>query len=449
MMITTRAPGVLERTRQRPAAILAATLLAATALVGSASMTQAAEESTVVFDNTPSFAEQVHYPSQSWQYGLEQYGDIVELGGDARIADTVSIWLNSWACEEGSPSNSCSTTPGSTYTTDLTLRIYAPDADTIDLTSSNYPSATVPLVGDELAEVTQTITVPYRPNSSPDECTRGDYYNADTDECAPAQTFLATFDLASLELELPDQVIIAMDKPEPGTNATGNNRPINVLLPGITSSAPEDPADYPANEDFGPSVGSDPAVNVNYVMATSQYGSALGEGIFGPAIWGPTYSPAFVVTATSPATPDPTPTPGEPEPGKTVTETVALGNTEVTFTAELGDHPSGELVLSSSFSDDPSEFGTLPADAQFSFGAHSFELNVAEGSSATVTIVTETPANTLFKNIGGVWAQYPAQFDGTSIVFELVDGGLGDADGIANGVIVDPVAAAIMGTFAG
>src|SRR5690554_1313793 len=135
MMTTARARGVLGRARQRPLAIVATTLLAATAVVGSASMTQAADESVVVFDNTPSFAEQVHYPSQSWQYGLEQYGDIINLGGDARIADTASIWLNSWGCEEGTPSNgTCTTTPGATYTTDMTLRIYAPDAETIDLT---------------------------------------------------------------------------------------------------------------------------------------------------------------------------------------------------------------------------------------------------------------------------------------------------------------------------
>ena len=457
-MTTMRAPGVLERTRQRPIAALAATLLAATALVGTASMSQAADETEVVFDNSPSFDEQVHYPSQSWQYGIEQYGDIIELGGDARIADTASIWLNSWGCEEGTPSNgSCATTPGATYTTDMTLRIYAADSETIDLTSSNYPTATVPLVGEELAAVTQTITVPYRPDSNADECTLGDYYNADTDECAPAVSFLATFDLASLELELPDQVILALDKPAPGNNTTGNARAINVLLPGITSSAPEDPADYPENPDFGPSVGSDPAVNVNYVMANSQYGSALGEGVFGPAIWGPTYSPAFVVTASSPVTPeptpdptpDPTPEPGEPEPGETVTETVALGDTVVSFTAELGDHPSGDLVLSSSHSDNPAEFGELPGDAHFGFGAYSFELNVAVGSTATVTIVTESPANTLFKSIDNEWSKYPATFDGTAITFDLVDGGAGDADGEANGIIVDPVAPAVMATFTG
>lgn len=156
----------------------------------------------------------------------------------------------------------------------------------------------------------------------------------------------------------------------------------------------------------------------------------------------------FAQPVTQPST-SPSPAPEEPTPAEPVTETVVLGDTEVTFEAELGDHPSGELVLNSSYSDNPAQFGALPGDAQFNFGAHSFELNVAVGSTATVTLVTETPANTLFKSIDNEWAQYPAVFDGTAITFELVDGGAGDADGEANGVIVDPVAPAVVATFTG
>lgn len=444
-------PRALPRASQRSFAVFAALALALTSVAFTATSGGAAQsDPEVVFDNTPSFADQGNYPSQSWQYGIEQYGDIINLGGVARTADTASIWLNSWACEEGSPGNSatpstCETTPGAAYTTDMTLRIYAPDTQQIDLPTSGPTQATVPLVGEELAAVTETITVPYRPASDTDECTLGDYLHPDTDTCEPATPFLATFDLASLELELPEQIIVALDRPNTGTNATGNSRPVNVLLPGILNSAGS-PEDYPVNEGWGPTVGSDPAEDVNYVMATSQYGSALGEGVFGPALWGPTYRPAFVITATA-VVEEPTPQPGEP--GETASETIVLGESQVTVSAELGDHPSGELVLSSSYSDNPAEFGTLPGDAQFAFGAYSFELNVAVGSTATVTIETPTPANTLFKSIDNEWSEYPATFAGTSITFDLVDGGPGDADGVANGIIVDPVAPAVMATFTG
>lgn len=149
-------------------------------------------------------------------------------------------------------------------------------------------------------------------------------------------------------------------------------------------------------------------------------------------------------------TPEPTPEPEAPvEEGEPAAEQIDLGDAEVTFEATLGDHPSGELVLSSEYTEDPATIGDLPSDAQFSFGAFAYELNVAEASTATVTIETETPANTLFKFIDGEWSEYPAEFDGTTITFELTDGGAGDLDGEVNGVIVDPVAPALVATFTG
>ena len=128
---------------------------------------------------------------------------------------------------------------------------------------------------------------------------------------------------------------------------------------------------------------------------------------------------------------------------------IDLGTATLTFTGWRGDGEGGTLIIDGRHEADASAHGTLPGDADFRFGAYSFELNVLEGSTVDVVIETPSPATTLFKSIDGEWAEYPATFDGTSIAFTLTDGGSGDADGAANGVIVDPVAAAVSATFTG
>lgn len=62
------------------------------------------------------------------------------------------------------------------------------------------------------------------------------------------------------------------------------------------------------------------------------------------------------------------------------------------------------------------------------------------GGSAQVTVTYSTPVDRMryWKYLNGAWTAIPATLSGDSAVFTLIDGGALDADGQANGVIVDP-----------
>lgn len=49
----------------------------------------------------------------------------------------------------------------------------------------------------------------------------------------------------------------------------------------------------------------------------------------------------------------------------------------------------------------------------------------------------------------GAWTQLDAEIDGSTVTFTLTDGGVGDADGVADGTIVDPGAPAVRASFTG
>ena len=95
----------------------------------------------------------------------------------------------------------------------------------------------------------------------------------------------------------------------------------------------------------------------------------------------------------------------------------------------------------------------LPRSAELPVGAFDFTLTVAQGATVEVVLFmpTGTVINAYYKHntVTNKWATFAgATFedrndDGTpDIVLTLTDGGAGDQDGIANGVIVDPGAPA-------
>ena len=91
-----------------------------------------------------------------------------------------------------------------------------------------------------------------------------------------------------------------------------------------------------------------------------------------------------------------------------------------------------------------------PPDVRFPFGLVGFRVTgLAPGGSASVTIMV--PATVGDADLGGdywklqrgAWYRVPsARVTGNQITLELTDGGTGDADGTADGTIVDPGAPA-------
>ena len=101
---------------------------------------------------------------------------------------------------------------------------------------------------------------------------------------------------------------------------------------------------------------------------------------------------------------------------------------------------------------DTVDFDFTPEDEeiirQLPYGLINFKLAVDRpGDAAVVTVHFSQPVSTSakwvkFDSVQGVWLDYSAyaEFsdDGMSVSIEFVDGGFGDDDGVANGVIVDP-----------
>jgi hypothetical protein len=123
-------------------------------------------------------------------------------------------------------------------------------------------------------------------------------------------------------------------------------------------------------------------------------------------------------------------------------DSVDLGGQVVT--AEV---PEGLTVVL-----EPEEMGVLPPAPpgfEFPFGAVGVTVGgVAPGSVVRVEVGFSSPVDTVRKLVGGVWERFAhdgltgalVSADGLSVSLDLQDGGRGDTDGVANGVIVDPLA---------
>jgi hypothetical protein len=102
---------------------------------------------------------------------------------------------------------------------------------------------------------------------------------------------------------------------------------------------------------------------------------------------------------------------------------------------------------------------TDPAQLSFPDGLVDFTASGCVGGSTlnfTLTLPSAAPAGaTLYKygptfsDVAPHWYAFPASFDGKTVTFSITDGGLGDDDLIANGIIVDPSGVAVPGVTAG
>ena len=104
----------------------------------------------------------------------------------------------------------------------------------------------------------------------------------------------------------------------------------------------------------------------------------------------------------------------------------------------------------------PEEGGETNKPAELPYGLLSFRLRVQNtGAAATVIAYFSDPLPDTYKwykydLVRGWYVDTDAAFsaDRRSLIFTLVDGGKGDADGMVNGIIVDPVGAGSDGTSA-
>jgi Collagen triple helix repeat (20 copies) len=153
------------------------------------------ETTNVVYNNIPSPLPDSLQSEAFEATQTAEFGGAIHLSSGARTNPLISVVLDSYACENGTGST-CSTTPGSEFSTPVTLNIYA-----LGQNGS---------VGSLVDTVTNTYQVPYRPSVS-STCTGaqdGDYF-ADG-QCHANVADKVTFDLGGRHTVLPGNVIISV-----------------------------------------------------------------------------------------------------------------------------------------------------------------------------------------------------------------------------------------------
>ncbi|HYW72835.1 MAG TPA: hypothetical protein VE961_17555 [Pyrinomonadaceae bacterium] len=136
-----------------------------------------------------------NYPSQPFQaQQASEFGDRVAFAPGGRALRTVTVTMSSWACQTGGWTVGCTTAAGATFTHPITLNIY-------NVGPGNS-------VGSLLATKTQVQTIPYRPSSDFANCGDARWYDGST--CFNGKAANISFDLTSLNVTLPNQVIVGI-----------------------------------------------------------------------------------------------------------------------------------------------------------------------------------------------------------------------------------------------
>ena len=170
-------------------AMLATTALFAIA-AGSASATK-------VYSNVPQPPLPGNVPSLSYEATqTAEFGGQVSFAGTQRNAQTVTVLMSSWGCQEGSWTNdSCKTVAGATFSIPITLNIR-------QVEPSNEP-------GGVVGSVTQTFNIPFRPSANNNKCTGADlgkWFHAGT--CFNGKATKITFSLTGVTL--PQKAILSL-----------------------------------------------------------------------------------------------------------------------------------------------------------------------------------------------------------------------------------------------
>ena len=152
-----------------------------------------------------------------------EFGDYVHLGGTDRNLTTVTVTMSDWALYSDYSSDIRYSGNSATWTHPITLNIY------------NVVPGSPNTVGSLLGTVTQTITIPWRPVAD-STCSGGTAWRSPSDSlCYNGLAFNATFDLSSLDVTLPSDVIVsvAYNTQSYGSDPIGVAGPYNSLNVGV------------------------------------------------------------------------------------------------------------------------------------------------------------------------------------------------------------------------
>jgi len=201
-----------------------ATLIVNDGKVNSAPSTVAVTATTVV-----GFESVSPLPPNTPSYGFEaaaltSLGDRVALkAGSPRTVHAITVAMSSWACQTGGWNTlDCASAANATFNHPITLKVY----DSL---------------GNLLATRTQTFTIPFRPSADP-TCVGADVgkWKASNGTCYNGFLSAITFDLRSLNIKLPDDVLafeVSYNTRTYGSPALGVTGPYDSLNVGLYSTA--------------------------------------------------------------------------------------------------------------------------------------------------------------------------------------------------------------------
>ena len=256
----------LKVTRILPLILLLAMFAATSAL---------AQVGTTVYNHIPNPVPP-NVPSLGFQANqTAEFGDYIFLAGTDRTAATGTVLMSSWAMNSTYPSM-----PAAGFNHPITFNIYAVDHSGPD-----------PALGALLGSKTQTFLIPWRPEPSVG-C--GTAWRASDNLCYNGLAFKINFDLRSLGLTLPNEVIlgVAYNTNTWGYNPIGQPGPYESLNVGLATG--------PAT--VGLDVESDAVFWNTSTPSNYTDGGAGGVGIFRrDDLWTP-YAPALQLSAYTVAT---------------------------------------------------------------------------------------------------------------------------------------------------
>jgi hypothetical protein len=222
---------------------------------------------TPIYNNIPAPLppNAVSQAFQATQTG--EFGGQVEFAAPSLTKTRVTVALSSWGCQEGNwYEATCKTEKGARFAWPVTLHIYSVGA--------------LNAVGSQIASVTRTFNMPYRPSDSP-RCTGGRWFAKG--QCYHGKLFKITFPM--LAVTLPSKAILAISfntsnyGPEPQGSqpclSTTEGCFYDSLNIGLT-----EPANEANPEPVAPSVGADPAPESAYHNSATA-GNYCDKGVGG------------------------------------------------------------------------------------------------------------------------------------------------------------------------
>jgi len=199
--------------------------LGAWLIVIAAPLTANAVSLSTVYDATPAAL-----PPNVASLGYEatstsEFGDYVHLAGTDRKLGMVTVTMSDWALFADYASDARYSANSTTWTHPITVNVYSNQ-----LNSDGTPSTL-------LATKTQSVTIPWRPVADP-TCAGGTAWRASDGQCYNGIAFNATFDLSSLNVTLPNDVIvsIAYNTADYGASPIHLAGPYNSLNVGVPNN---------------------------------------------------------------------------------------------------------------------------------------------------------------------------------------------------------------------